>query len=119
MASAVPGTLTAHLAAEQTCVKEAAAWCVLNLSSSDTPSQQPQVGYYRETLFPCWQEAEEKEDAPSCLVQHSCSVVQPNTGAVQPNSEADLAVGARADTYGSLHIAGQPGKGSQPECAQD
>lgn len=43
MASAVPGTLTAHLLAPQAGVREAAAWCVVNLSSSDTDTQPLQV----------------------------------------------------------------------------
>lgn len=50
MASAVPGTLIAHLAAEEDNVREAAAWCVVNLSSSDTDSQPLQVSAWCQAL---------------------------------------------------------------------
>lgn len=43
MASAVPGTLTTHLESEFEAVREAAAWCVVNLSSSETDAQPLQV----------------------------------------------------------------------------
>lgn len=52
MASAVPGTLMAHLAAEEAGVREAAAWCVVNLSSSDTDSQPLQARLTPDSLLP-------------------------------------------------------------------
>jgi hypothetical protein len=74
MASAVPGTLTVHLAAEEAGVKEAATWCVLNLSSSDTPSQQPQVGMKVTrfgSLSACWRvqaQAVLSVTDPACII---------------------------------------------------
>jgi hypothetical protein len=103
MASAVPGTLTVHLAAEEAGVKEAAAWCVLNLSSSDTPSQQPQVGMNVTrlcSLFAFWQV---QTQGVSSVINPACII---DTVFAFHVSVLPSAVGAGADTHGSLHIAG-------------